>query len=239
MAIILIGIDDTDNLQSDGTGRLARRLAEVAAARGAKWLGNTRHQLLFDERIPCTRQNRGICMAVEWGGAIEQLRSLADSITAWSVAGSDPGICFAPAESVGKAVLEWGERATREIVSMAEAERIAEGASITLLQLGGSGLGIVGALACVGLRAGGNDGRFVDLPGLRDLGECVTREELARLGIKIEHRGPARASEVYRTLGWVRPRLVGGEAVWPVEWSEQDHAWISIDRKKIRNVEPA
>ena len=40
----------------------------------------------------------------------------------------------------------------------------------------------------------------------------------------------------YKTLNWVRPRLVGGRAVWPVEWSDDEHAWIPVDRKKIASI---
>jgi hypothetical protein len=51
--MLFIGLDDTDNLESRGTGYLARRIAAVLAADYAL-LGVTRHQLLVDPRVPCT-----------------------------------------------------------------------------------------------------------------------------------------------------------------------------------------
>jgi hypothetical protein len=241
MAVVLIGIDDTDNQTSSGTGRLARRLVEDAIRRGAKSLGSTRHQFLVDERIPYTRQNRGICVAVEWTRPVSELCFAMDLIAEWSAVGSDPGVCIAATESVGSEVTDWGIAATREVLTMKDAARVADAHGMLLHPLGGSGQGIIGALAGVGLRAGGNDGRFVDLPGLRELGEYVSGQELAELGIEVKHlsaTSKAVNNDRYKTLDWVRPRLVQGKAVWPVEWSDEHHAWISVDRKKNRSLEP-
>ena len=52
---ILLGIDDTDNLESRGTGYRARQLARSIEAENLGVLkGITRHQLFFDRRIPYT-----------------------------------------------------------------------------------------------------------------------------------------------------------------------------------------
>lgn len=55
---ILIGIDDTDTLESTGTGRMARDLRDhlINLNMGAS-LGVSRHQLLVDDRIPYTLHN--------------------------------------------------------------------------------------------------------------------------------------------------------------------------------------
>ena len=231
---VLIGIDDTDNSASDGTGRLARRLAEEAVRRGAVSLGITRHQLLVDERIPYTRQNRGICVGLRWLELREKLDFAMDLIADGSADGSDPGICIATEGSVGADVIAWGQAATQRVLAMEDAVKLAAVSGMCLRPLGGSGQGIVGALACVGLRAGGNDGRFVDLPGLRQLGDYVSGQELRDMGIDVKHLSPANDRERYKTLGWVRPRLMNGKAVWPVQWSDEHDAWISVDRKKVR-----
>jgi hypothetical protein len=52
----IIGIDDTDNLESRGTGHLARILA-IALAQDFHVHGVTRHQLLQDKRVPMTAKN--------------------------------------------------------------------------------------------------------------------------------------------------------------------------------------
>jgi hypothetical protein len=59
---ILIGIDDTDNAETHGTGRRARQLGERLAADGlAEVDGITRHQLLIDPRIPYTSPANRAC----------------------------------------------------------------------------------------------------------------------------------------------------------------------------------
>jgi hypothetical protein len=121
-----------------------------------------------------------------------------------------------------------------EVIEMAEAVDLARRADLALRPLGGTGQGIIGALASVGLRAEGGDGRFIDLPGLRELPDRVTVDALGRLGIRVDHGpgGPPHAPAVYETLGWVRPRLVAGEPVWPVRWSDEHDAWVPVDRRK-------
>jgi hypothetical protein len=245
----LIGIDDTDNDTSPGTGQLARRLAMEASRRGAIHLGITRHQFLVDDRIPYTSHNSGACVAIDWAGSEAELDFATDSIAQWSAPGSDPGVCIARADAVPNEVIDWGWRATRDVLDPQEAMTTANAAGIRLRALGGTGQGIIGALGSVGLRAGGNEGRFLDLPGLRELGERAGLEELSRIGIDVEHETPVGAGAnverqsadlhdpMYMTLNWVRPRLVGGRAVWPVRWSSEHDAWIPVDQKRSRPLE--
>jgi hypothetical protein len=242
MAIVLIGIDDTDNETSPGTGQLARRLAAKTEQRGAKLLGITRHQFLVDDRIAYTSHNSGACLAVEWNGPPRELEFAIGLIAEWSADGSDPGICITDLGEVPSDVMEWGWSATREVLTRDRAVVLAKAHGICLEPLGGNGEGIIGALASVGLRADGNEGRFLDLPGLRLLGEFADMRELTQIGIQVDHRlsNGVRIEHngtKYKTLNWVRPRLVGGRPVWPVEWSEDEHAWIPVDRKKSRPLE--
>lgn len=64
---LFIGLDDTDILTSRGTGHLAREIAAVLQGAGHTLLGVTRHQLLRDPRVPCTKKNScaAIHLAVE------------------------------------------------------------------------------------------------------------------------------------------------------------------------------
>ncbi len=235
MATILIGLDDTDNATSRGTGHLARRLSAELAARGLRPLGVTRHQFLLDERIPYTSHNSGACVAVEGDGGAAAALLAFDFVAAASADGSDPGICVTEAGAVGPEAVAFGRDATRRIVEMEEAFDVARAAGLALRALGGSGLGVIGALGSVALRAEGNEGRFIDLPGLRELQPRVTLPALARLGVRIERRTddrPARSDDALETLGWVRPRLIGGQAVLPVQWSDEHDAWVPVDRKR-------
>jgi hypothetical protein len=235
MATILIGLDDTDNPTSRGTGYLARRLSADLAARGLAPLGVTRHQFLVDERIPYTSHNSGACVAVEGDGGAAAVAFAFDFVAAGSADGSDPGVCVAEARAVGPETVVFGRDATRRIVEMEEAFDVARAVGVDLRALGGSGLGVIGALGSVALRAEGDEGRFIDLPGLRQLQPRVTVSALARLGVRIEQRSddrPAHSDDVLETLGWVRPRLVGGQAVLPVQWSDERDAWVPVDRKR-------
>jgi len=235
MAMILIGLDDTDNATSRGTGHLARRLSAELAARGLRPLGVTRHQFLLDERIPYTSHNSGACVAVEGDAGAAAALLAFDFVAAGSADGSDPGVCVAEAASVGHQAVAFGRDATRRIVEMEEAFDVARAAGLALRALGGSGLGVIGALGSVALRAEGDEGRFIDLPGLRQLQPRVTLPALARLGVRIERRTDDRTErphDTLETLGWVRPRLIGGQAVLPVQWSDEHDAWVPVDRKR-------
>lgn len=159
--MIYVGIDDTDTLDDPGTNQLARHLVRELAGkfRGRMIL---RHQLLEDPRVPCTKKNGCASIQFEPVGNTTA-RQLTDSICpimrAWCPRGSDPGLCVA--EAVPAAVVEWGLRSQRELVTQANARRIADENGIFLTGLGGTEDGVIGALAAVGLMATRNDGRVV------------------------------------------------------------------------------
>ncbi len=62
---LLIGIDDTDNLESRGTGYRARQLGQRLAGGDSRVRGISRHQLLVDDRIPYTSHNSAACLELE------------------------------------------------------------------------------------------------------------------------------------------------------------------------------
>lgn len=242
MPRILIGVDDTDNDASPGTGRLARQLAGECRARGLQWRGVTRHQFLLDPAIPYTSHNSGACVIIEADADIGALGFAFEFVSDRSASGSDPGVCIAGADAVSDELVEFGRAAARSVLTMQEAFAQAQQAGVLLRALGGTGQGVIGALASVGQCAAGHEGRFIDLPGLRGLCGCVSRRRLEEVGIRLDHRaGDVRPGDDdrYETLDWVRPRLVGGQAVLRVEWSESDNAWIPVDRKNGHLVEPA
>ncbi len=64
--IYLVGIDDTDNLESRGTGFIGRTMGEEISAAGLGICGGvSRHQLLFDPRVPYTSHNSSLCLEIE------------------------------------------------------------------------------------------------------------------------------------------------------------------------------
>ena len=148
----IIGLDDTDNHESRGTGHLARTIAK-ALAQDFRVLGVTRHQLLEDERVPKTAKNN--CAAILFDGEAISLDEIADFARKMMKddfqPGSDPGLCVASV--VPDAVVAYGQRARREFLYQQEPRDLAAARSIFLEGLGGDKVGVIDALAAVGLAA--------------------------------------------------------------------------------------
>jgi tRNA(Ile2) C34 agmatinyltransferase TiaS len=185
--MIYVGLDDTDIVDSPGTNQLARQLARELAGRFHTRL-IVRHQLLEDPRVPCTNKNGCAALVLEprHDASIEGLADqLCPRVVEWSPPGSDPGLCIAAA--VPAQVINWGRRCQRELVTQGEARRLAAAHGVYLKGLGGTEGGVIGALAAVGLAAGGDDARVIYLGAsdedFYDLAECQTVESLYRRGI--------------------------------------------------------
>ena len=104
-----------------------------------------------------------------------------------------------------------------------------------LLLFGG---GIIGALAGIGLHRAGNDGRFLWLPGLRELKGKYPIQEIIASG-HIERvctlEDEELSSEKIVDVGeWVRPILRNGKSTLYVE--EQNHGWHIISKEHIKNL---
>jgi len=233
----LVALDDTDVPGGRGTGQLARMLMQALVERGARGCGVTRHQLLVHPSVPYTSHNSANCLglAADWPDPAEVLAWVCRFVVGECPDGSDPGVCMAAASAVGPAMVEFGRRAQREVVGQKEARSVAEHAGCLLRGLAGTRDGVIGALAAVGLRASGEDGRFVDLGRLRGLAGVVSASELLDAGVDAAVTGEGAAvgaEDRVETLGWVRPRLCEGRAVLLVERSETDDAkWIVSDRR--------
>src|SRR5512136_2340049 len=167
--MIFIGLDDTDTLESRGTGHLARQIAAALAADYVV-LGVVRHQLLRDPRVPCTKNNSSAAILLD-GDCTATTAELTERLRVMMLddfqPGSDPGLCVA--NTVPQAVVEFGRRTQRELVTQDEARALAAAHSIPLLGLGGDENGVIGALAAAGLAASGEDGRYVLVGRLREL----------------------------------------------------------------------
>ena len=177
--MIYVGIDDTDVIGSPGTNKLARSLIQAVAAEFPSIMA-VRHQLLLDPRVPYTNKNSSASILFEprGAGSIDGLRELLrramlDSL----VQGSDPGLCITG--SVPPEVVEFGQRCQREVVSQQTARDLAAAHGIHLEGLGGTEDGVIGALAAVGLVAGGNDGRVVSIGNHPD--DLVGRQDASVL----------------------------------------------------------
>ncbi|MFZ5968336.1 MAG: hypothetical protein ACOYVK_14330 [Bacillota bacterium] len=158
-------IDDTDNLETRGTGELARIMIEHIEEMGlGKCSDITRHQLYFHPDIPYTSHNSAMCFVIEHQQDIyDILRDFAvDFLVKERAEGSDPGLCIAALEKLKdhQSLLNYGRRAKKEILTKELAYETAQNHGIYLSEHGGTGGGVIGALAGVALRLTGNDGRF-------------------------------------------------------------------------------
>jgi hypothetical protein len=234
---LLIGIDDTDNLESRGTGFRARQLANwLAENELAIPNGITRHQLFVDPQIPYTSHNSSACMVVRTENAEEVWEACREYLLRESAVGSDAGLCLARWEIVSEQVMAFAGRAKLEVLTMPEAEQIASDSGLWLAGLTGTGGGIIGALAGVGLRRAGEDGRFLWLPGLRELMGVYPVAQICSNG-HIDRictlDGADVTPDTLVDLGeWVRPVLRGGQATLYVE--EQNHGWYALPKERIK-----
>jgi hypothetical protein len=162
---ILICIDDTDNLESRGTGELASLLSNDIENNGWGLCKRvTRHQMLVHPDIPYTSHNSAMCFEADINPELlDQLTSFARTfLEQESAPGSDPGLCIVNLEQLKepKTLMDFGQRAKTEVLIKRDAYYTADRLSIHLSEHGGEGIGVIGALAGCGLRLSGNDGRF-------------------------------------------------------------------------------
>lgn len=166
MKTIYVSIDDTDNQESPGSGQLADDLAcELKRARLIVHATSvSRHQLHVDDAIPYTSHNSSMCFtAITGSNNIDELiRFSSGFLSEQSARGSDPGLCVT-VDTNGldrEALVTFGLKAKTTILSQNDAYALAKKIGIHLAALGGSGDGVIGALAGTGLRMQGSDGRF-------------------------------------------------------------------------------
>ena len=222
--IIFIGMDDTDNSESRGTGHLARATAvQLSAAHTV--LGVVRHQLFFDPRVPYTKNNSSaaILLQVEEGadlGAIfQQVKAI---MQADFQPGSDPGLCATAA--VPETVMQFGQRTKVDLVTQAEARQLAAQSGILLEGLGGTEGGVIGALAAVGLAASGEDGRYVQVGSLRELSGLQPVSALLAAGIQhVQTLDGQPVTQGMVLTDKLRPARRSGVPVAVVQW--ENDAW--------------
>jgi hypothetical protein len=239
----LVGLDDTDNLESRGTGHRARQLGLRLADGGIALLGVTRHQLLVHPAIPYTSHNSAACLEVSLDNedASRLIAVCRTFLREESAPGSDAGLCVTAAGSVPPEVIEFGRRAKSTVVHVSDADRIAVTHQLHLEPLTGTGIGVIGALAAVGLRTAAADGRFLWLPRLRELTGVHTvgdlREWLSIDAVETE-AGVAAADPERVAIGdWPRPLLRGGRKVFLVEEARgDDYRWRALGKERLKRL---
>lgn len=162
---LLVCIDDTDDLESKGTGEIAEELCGIV---NEKRFGTTssvsRHQLFVDDRIPYTSHNSSMCFEVNLHQSDyynDMLYAFEEHLKYEKADTSDPGLCICDITKIDiQTVINYGKRTKVEVITKSEAYKLAKEQEIFLNEYGGTGDGIIGALAGIGLRLSGHDGRF-------------------------------------------------------------------------------
>ncbi|TAJ19265.1 MAG: hypothetical protein EPO65_07150 [Dehalococcoidia bacterium] len=240
----IIGLDDTDIEGSPGTGDLARALAVYVAHEGwGSSLGVTRHELMRTDKIKDTGHNYCYALGIETDRSVLDLE---DDLVAYlrkaAAKGSDPGLSIMGRHADLPHVLAFGRRCQTEIMRLEWAMTFSNEANVSLRALGRDRRGAVGALAAAGLRAGGADGRFIDLRGIRELEGVVTAGQMRErtdIDLIISEAGePIDRDDRIDTFGWIRPRLEGGKSVVRCSQSPDDRRlWRPLDRKWGEDVD--
>lgn len=168
---ILIGIDDMDQEGEMGTGKIASILARCLEEEYQCPCGEvSRHQLFLHPCIPYTSHNSSLCFpaAIKEEHYKNIIKYTIDFLQEYKAENSDPGFCLALVNKTSRGyalpgkekLIAFGFAAKERILTKEKAYGLAQALNLHLSEHGGTGDGVIGALAGVGLRLSGNDGRF-------------------------------------------------------------------------------
>lgn len=243
---ILLSIDDTDNLESRGTGELASLLAAQIEQQGwGRSCYVTRHQLLVHPDIPYTSHNSAMCFSAEIQP--EALTPLLDHARGFlateSAVGSDPGLCVVVIDAMPEtgALIDYGHRAKLEVLTKEDAYALAGRLGIHLSEHGGTGQGVIGALAGAGLRLGGNDGRIKGKLTFSDAAEVVSVQQLLSHPwvdcVRTRSGEIPKVTDLVRLADKVKTVLLEGLSVLLICANHGDREsarWQTLSRKELK-----
>ncbi|MEI6852761.1 MAG: hypothetical protein WCL06_07945 [Bacteroidota bacterium] len=241
---IFVAIDDTDNLESKGTGFRSRELAALLQKNGCgSIIGVTRHQLYVHENIPYTSHNSSACISLE--SSPEHVDKIIELSAAYllenAAQGSDAGLCVCPEDKVTDELKQYATRAKKEVLTMDMARELSKKCGIFLEGYTGTKQGIIGSLAAVGLHSAGNDGRFLLAKGMREIFGRYTAEEILKItgvqAIKTLDNKNLFTFETVLLTEWWRPVLKDSQAVLYVEpINNVANEYTVISKDLIKNI---
>ena len=179
-----LSIDDTDNHSSPGSGQLAETLAGKLEEHNlaGQCSSISRHQLYIHESVPYTSHNSSMCFTAETDEhMLNQVIGYSQDFLRENAAdGSDPGLCVARKDDFRDrdSLITFGLKAKKSLITKEEAIMLAEQTGVHLSEHGGTGDGIIGALAGTGLRIMGNDGRLRGWLDVGNVGQTVHIQKL-------------------------------------------------------------
>jgi len=233
----IIGIDDTDGPGCEGTGALVRALAQsIVAAGWGEHLGITRHELLDSDKLPPHEKNFCYALTIQTQRSVLDVEDeVVDFVRAHASREADPGIAILSRHSDMPHILAFGRRTQSEMMRLDWAQTFANESNASLRALGNKRMGTIGALAAAGLRGGGKDGRFIDLPGLREIEGRITAGQIReRTGVEtiLDQDGePLDRDDQVETHNWLRPRLEDGKPVIHTRRLSGERVWEVVDRR--------
>ena len=132
---LLIGVDDTDNKDSRGTGYLSRQLAHLIESNNlGRVNGITRHQLYVHQDIAYTSQNSSACLDVESNQENELILYCANFLKENAAQGSDAGLCIVTWKEINDEIIDWGRSAKKEVLNLVDA-KVLPGKAIFILKV--------------------------------------------------------------------------------------------------------
>ena len=244
---IYLSVDDTDNLTSIGSGQLAENLTEELLHKGlVQSCSNiTRHQLYYHDDIPYTSHNSAMCFTafISPSSFNDLVEFSARYLQENAAPGSDPGLCIAENSNTldKESLIYFGEQAKSTILNKDKAYFLASKAKIHLSEHGGTGDGVVGALAGIGLRMQGNDGRFRGWFNMGDVGEITTVAQLCKhpfVSDVIDENGQSVAAQspIRITDEKIKTILHNHIQVIPVARQAEPNGseWKTLSRKEVK-----
>ena len=243
---ILIAIDDTDNLETPGTGHLASDLSGLLEKTGlGKGSPVTRHQLYVHPDIPYTSHNSSMCFEAEIEDKNHDhvISFCQDFLIKESAPGSDPGLCIVDiaALEAKETLIEYGRKAKNTILNKKIAYDLAASLKVHLSEHGGTGDGIIGALAGTGLRLSGNDGRLKGHFLVGDVNDTLpVKELLKRTGadiVRTEEGHTLNDDDTVRIGKKVKAVYLDHKSVllvFPVENNGDGRLWETCSKEQLK-----
>lgn len=238
----LLCIDDTDEKDGPGTGHLLQAISEdIEGNSRGRCSAISRHQLFVDDAIPYTSHNSALCCEIVLNHfSLQDLISFCGAfLKEKSAPGSDPGLCvFSTVSDMGtRQLIDFGLRAKQAVITKSEAYRLAEDLGIHLSEHGGTGQGVIGALAGAGLRLSGNDGRFRGWYHLGRVGDKYQVEKLTAypfIDTVQSETGQQLSSESIVVFGGDELKLVLKDGRQVLLVKEDGDGWRTLTKEEVK-----
>ncbi len=242
----LVGIDDTDNAESRGTGYKARMLAERLNMEANFTVKSvSRHQLYIHPDIRYTSKNSSACIDITVDNSDVLTNISAEFMRDNCELGSDGGLCIVSYKDAPEDLLNWGLDAKKKVLNIHDAWKFASRHTIFLEGFTGDKGGVIGALAAVALRKSGSDGRIIFLNGkikLRELkGIYLIRsiKNLTRIDDVLDlNKKKLNENERISLHDWVRPVIKNNKIILLAEkvYNNPDYEWTCADKTLVRSI---